>query len=97
MSCVEVSCLVDTGSTRTILSKITFDKIPLQVRKKLPKVDVAGLNLQLANVMMPVKIGSVLVDHSSNIRHIRSGHFGTGLHCTTTKPRQWRCRILKFH
>ena len=72
MSGVKVSCLIDTGSTRTILRKSIFDQIPLQHKNRLPRMNVSELSLELADgqplncyahVIMPLKIGNVLVNH----------------------------------
>ena len=70
MSGVKVSCLIDTGSTRTILRKSIFDQIPLQHKNKLPRMNVSELSLELADgkplncyahVIMPLKIRNVLL------------------------------------
>ena len=70
--CIEVPCLVDTGSSRTLISQTAYNRISEEDRKNLTEFNTSRVSLVLADgtpllcltgKILPIKIGEVTVKH----------------------------------
>ena len=75
---LDVNCLVDTGSSRTIISRDISHQISLK-NKRLATIDVSLLSLRLADgtpldcsagIIVPVRIGKVVVKQTVLVANI---------------------------
>ena len=78
ISDLDVNCLVDTGSSRTIISRDISHQISLK-NKRLATIDVSLLSLRLADgtpldcsagIIVPVRIGKVVVKQTVLVANI---------------------------
>ena len=76
---LDVNCLVDTGSSRTIISRTTFNQISPRNRRRLVTIDISLLSLKLADgsplacyagIIVPVRIGNVVVKQAVLVANI---------------------------
>ena len=71
---LDINCLVDTGSSQTIISRTTFNRISPRDRRRLVIIDVSLLSLKLvdgsplacsADIIVPVRINNVVCGETS--------------------------------
>ena len=77
--CIKVPCLVDTGSSRTLMSEAAYNRISKENRRNLAEFDTSQVSLTLADgatllclagKILPIKIGGVMVKHPVLVANI---------------------------